>query len=132
LRDVSLSPCFLDHLAFDVSDVASSRRFYAALLEPWGAHEVSSGGAFGYGPEGREDLWIAEGRPGPPLHIALTAPSRATVDAFHAAGLAAGGRDNGPPGLRERYHPEYYAAYVLDPDGNNVEAVHHGSQPQGF
>jgi catechol 2,3-dioxygenase-like lactoylglutathione lyase family enzyme len=132
LRDVSLLPRFLDHLAFDVSDLASSRRFYTAVLQPWGAHEVSSGEAFGYGPVGREDLWIAEGRPGTALHIALSAPTRTTVDAFHAAGLAAGGRDNGAPGIRDRYHPEYYAAYVLDPDGNNVEAVHHGGHPQGF
>jgi catechol 2,3-dioxygenase-like lactoylglutathione lyase family enzyme len=129
---VGLSRRFLDHLAFDVSDLASSRRFYAAALRPWGAHEVSSKGAFGYGPEGSEDLWIAKGRPGPPLHIALTAPTRATVDAFHAAGIAAGGKDNGAPGVRGHYHSEYYAAYVLDPDGNNVEAVHHGGHSQGF
>jgi catechol 2,3-dioxygenase-like lactoylglutathione lyase family enzyme len=132
VREVGRSPRFLDHLAFDVSDLAASRRFYESLLAPWGAREVSSGAAFGYGPEGSEDLWIALGRPGPPLHFALNAPSRAAVDAFHAAGLAAGGGDNGPPGVRERYHPEYYAAYILDPDGNNVEAVHHGSHMQGF
>jgi catechol 2,3-dioxygenase-like lactoylglutathione lyase family enzyme len=113
-------------------DLASSRRFYAAALRPWGAHEVSSGAAFGYGPPGREDLWIAQGEPGAPLHIALAAPTRATVDEFYAAGLGAGGKDNGAPGLRSRYHPDYYAAYVLDPDGNNVEAVHHGEHSQAF
>lgn len=123
---------FLDHVAFDVSDIEASRRFYAAVLAAWGAREVSAGEAFGYGPRGSEDLWIARGQPGRPLHIAFSAPSRATVDGFHAAGLAAGGTDNGPPGLRPQYHSEYYAAYLLDPDGNNVEAVHHGSQPQGF
>jgi catechol 2,3-dioxygenase-like lactoylglutathione lyase family enzyme len=95
-------------------------------------HEVTAGGAFGYGPEGSEDLWIAQGEPGPPLHIALAAPNQSTVDAFHAAALIAGGRDNGAPGLRPRYHPAYYAAYVLDPDGNNIEAVFHGGHPQGF
>lgn len=123
---------FLDHVAFDVSDLAASRRFYAAALGPWGAREVTSGDAFGYGPEGSEDLWIAPGTPGPPLHIALAASSREIVDAFHAAALAAGGRDNGSPGIRPQYHPDYYAAFALDPDGNNVEAVHHGNQPQGF
>lgn len=123
---------FLDHVAFDVSDLEASRRFYAAVLRPWGGREVSAGEAFGYGPRGSEDLWIARGEPGPPLHIAFSAASRATVDAFHAAGLAAGGTDNGAPGVRPQYHREYYAAYVLDPDGNNVEAVHHGRQRQGF
>jgi catechol 2,3-dioxygenase-like lactoylglutathione lyase family enzyme len=125
-------PRFVDHVAFDVADLESSRRFYAAALAPWGAHEVRAGDTYGYGPEGSEDLWIAAGDPGPPLHIALAAPDRATVDSFHAAAIAAGGRDNGAPRVRARYHPSYYAAYVLDPDGNNVEAVHHGDQPQGF
>ncbi|HEX8075026.1 MAG TPA: VOC family protein [Thermoleophilaceae bacterium] len=123
---------FLDHLAFDVSDLTASRRFYLSALSPWGAHEVEADGAFGYGPPGSEDIWIAAGEPGEPLHIAIAAPDQATVDAFHAAALTAGGSDNGPPGIRERYHAGYYAAYVLDPDGNNVEAVHHGGHPQGF
>jgi len=123
---------FLDHIAFDVADLALSRRFYASALSPWGAREVEVDGAFGYGPEGSEDLWIAPGELGPPLHLALAAPDRATVDALHLAALAAGGRDNGAPGLRPRYHREYYAAFVLDPDGNNVEAVCHGGHPQGF
>ncbi len=122
---------FLDHLAFDVSDLAASRHFYASALAPWGAREVTLGDSFGYGPEGSEDLWISRGTPGPPLHIALAAPRREVVDAFHAAALAAGGRDNGSPGIRLQYHPDYYAAYALDPDGNNVEAVHHGSHSQG-
>jgi len=125
-------PRFLDHIAFDVSDLEASRRFYAAALSPWQAREVRAGTAFGYGPQGAEDLWIAAGEPGPPLHLALSAPDRSTVDAFHAAALGAGGRENGAPGLRPQYHAEYYAAYVLDPDGNNVEAVYHGGRPQGF
>jgi catechol 2,3-dioxygenase-like lactoylglutathione lyase family enzyme len=123
---------FLDHVAFDVTDLPASRRFYVAALAPWGAREVQVGGAFGYGPEGSEDLWIAQGEPGPALHLALAAPDRATVDAFYAAALAIGGYDNGAPGLRPRYHPDYYAAFVLDPDGNNLEAVHHGGHSQGF
>ena len=83
------------------------------------------GPAWGIGPEGSEDFWIAPGEPTAPVHIAFAAPDRATVDAFHAAALAAGGRDNGRPGLRPQYHAGYYAAYVFDPDGNNVEAVFH-------
>jgi catechol 2,3-dioxygenase-like lactoylglutathione lyase family enzyme len=123
---------FVDHIAFDVADLASSREFYKAALAPWGSVEVEAEGAFGYGPPGSEDVWIAAGEPGPPLHLALIAPDRATVDAFYSTALSAGGRDNGAPGLRPQYHADYYAAYVLDPDGNNVEAVHHGRQGQGF
>jgi catechol 2,3-dioxygenase-like lactoylglutathione lyase family enzyme len=123
---------FVDHLAFDVADVAASRRFYLAALAPWGAVEVEADGAFGYGPPGSEDIWLAHGEPGPPLHLAFHARDRAMVEAFHAAALAAGGRDNGAPGLRPQYHDDYYAAFVLDPDGNNVEAVSHGRRGQGF
>ncbi|HXR13120.1 MAG TPA: VOC family protein [Solirubrobacteraceae bacterium] len=126
-----MAPRFLDHVAFEVSDLAASRRFYAAALGPWGAREVTFDGAFGYGPEGSEDIWISTGNPGVAVHIALAAPDRTTVDDFHAAALAAGGRDNGPPGLRPQYHESYYAAYVLDPDGNNLEAVCHAVDPHG-
>ena len=122
-----MDPRFLDHVSLTVADLAASRRFYAAALGPWGAREVTAGGGYGYGPKGSEDVWISAGDPGVPVHIAIAAPDHAVVDAFHAAALAAGGRDNGPPGLRPRYHPTYYAAFVLDPDGNNVEAVHHRS-----
>lgn len=122
-----MTPRFLDHVSLKVADLAASRLFYAAALGPWGAREVSADGAYGYGPEGSEDIWISAGDAGAPVHIAIAAPDHATVDAFHVAALAVGGRDNGPPGLRPQYHPTYYAAYVLDPDGNNVEAVHHGS-----
>ncbi|WP_313351891.1 VOC family protein, partial [Paracoccus sp. (in: a-proteobacteria)] len=81
----------------------------------------------GYGRDGKPFFWIGSGRVAvAATHVALSAPDRATVDAFHAAALAAGGRDNGAPGLRPDYHPGYYAAFVLDPDGNNIEAVHHG------
>ena len=117
---------FIDHIALVVRDYEASKRFYRAALEPWGSREVGYGEATGFGPEGSEDLVVAPGEPpSAPVHVAFAAPDRATVDAFHARALAAGGRDNGAPGLRPQYHPGYYAAYVLDPDGNNVEAVFH-------
>jgi catechol 2,3-dioxygenase-like lactoylglutathione lyase family enzyme len=122
---------FLDHLVLTVRDVAASRRFYAAALAPWGAHEVeaegSTGLGFAFGPEGAEDFVICGGpSPTTPVHVAFLAPDRDVVHAFHAAALAAGGTDNGAPGPRPQYHPGYYAAFVLDPDGHNVEAVFHG------
>ena len=83
-------------------------------------------GVLAIGPRGSEDLVLHEGEPTRPIHIALAAPDQATVDRFHEAALGGGGRDNGGPGERPHYHPGYYAAYVLDPDGNNVEAVFHG------
>jgi catechol 2,3-dioxygenase-like lactoylglutathione lyase family enzyme len=124
-------PAFIDHVTITVRDLAVSRRFYAAALAPWNAREVEFAGAagpeFGFGPEGAEDFELREGAPTtPPVHVAFLAPDRATVDAFHAAALAAGGTDNGAPGPRPQYHAGYYAAFVLDPDGHNVEAVFHG------
>ena len=117
---------FIDHLSLNVRDYEASKRFYMKALEAFNArvYEVE-GPACGIGPEGSEDFWISAGEPGPPVHIAFAAPDRETVDAFHKAALEAGGRDNGPPGLRTQYHEGYYAAYVFDPDGNNVEAVFH-------
>ena len=125
----------LDHLDIYVSDLARSCAFYAAALAPLGfsitkerpGQGVCFGVAEGFGrssnPSG--DFWIKLKPPAPPLpHFAFTAASRAAVDAFHAAALAAGGRDNGKPGLRD-YSPGYYAAFVHDPDGYNVEAVCH-------
>jgi catechol 2,3-dioxygenase-like lactoylglutathione lyase family enzyme len=122
---------FIDHLTLKVRDYEASKRFYLAALQPFNfkVYEIEvygiEGPSLGIGPEGSEDFWIASGEPSGPVHIAFAAPDRATVDAFHAAALAAGGRDNGPPGLRPQYHEGYYGAYVLDPDGNNVEAVFH-------
>ena len=115
---------FIDHLAIPVRDVATSGRFYEAALAPFGIERAEIEGAVGFGPPGSVDFFVAEGEPAA-LHIAFAAPDRATVDAFHAAALAAGGRDNGAPGLRPRYHAHYYAGYVFDPDGYNVEAVCH-------
>jgi catechol 2,3-dioxygenase-like lactoylglutathione lyase family enzyme len=121
---VELVP-FIDHLAIPVRNVTASKRFYAAALAPFGIEMAEEEDAVGFGPPGSVDFFVTEGEPAAPMHIAFAAPDRATVDAFHAAALAAGGRDNGAPGLRPRYHADYYGAYVLDPDGHNVEAVCH-------
>jgi catechol 2,3-dioxygenase-like lactoylglutathione lyase family enzyme len=118
-----------DHITVNVRDLEASRRFYEAALETLGFRLiVEMEGAVAFGPSREDsDFWIAENSdPTAHLHLAFTSPDRESVDAFHAAALAAGGRDNGAPGLRPRYHESYYAAYVFDPDGNNVEAVFHG------
>ncbi len=110
-----------DHVHLRVADLASSRRFYEAVLAVLGIPVQGSDAAFS-----ADELYVsADGPPTQGLHFAFQAPDRETVHRFHEAALAAGGRDNGPPGERS-YHPGYYAAFVLDPDGNNVEAVHHG------
>jgi catechol 2,3-dioxygenase-like lactoylglutathione lyase family enzyme len=122
---VSHREAFVDHLTLQVRDLDASRRFYAAALEPWGSREVEGEWGISFGPPGSEDVAIAAGEPSGPIHLALSAPDRETVERFYDAALAAGGRDNGSPGERPHYHQGYYAAYVLDPDGNNVEAVFH-------
>jgi catechol 2,3-dioxygenase-like lactoylglutathione lyase family enzyme len=123
-----------DHLGFKVRDFALSRSFYDEALAPLGyglqmdvTPEMSGGGSHaGYGPKGRPQFWIGDGEvKGDCMHVAFAAESRTAVDAFHRAALAAGGKDNGPPGIRAHYHPNYYGAFVFDPDGNNVEAVCH-------
>ncbi|WP_298672993.1 VOC family protein [uncultured Sphingomonas sp.] len=120
----------LDHITFGVSDISRSIAFYDRALAPLGVRRLHDGsdGAVrvaAYGDD-RAWFWIAEHDPTRgKLHIALTARDRAAVDAFHRAGLAAGGADNGAPGLRPHYHPGYYGAFVLDPDGHNIEAVFH-------
>jgi len=112
----------LDHLHLRVSDVGASKRFYAGALAPLGLGITSEGdGSFS-----ADELFVsADGPPTSGLHIAFQAEDRDAVERFYAAALAAGGRDNGAPGERS-YHPGYYAAFVLDPDGTNVEAVYHG------
>lgn len=124
----------IDHLGIGVKDYAAAKRFYEQALSPLGyapmmeaTAEQTSGGAAacGFGRDGKPDFWIADEQPATGLHIALTAEDRATVNAFHAAAIAAGGRDNGAPGLRPHYHPNYYAAFVWDLEGNNIEAVCH-------
>ncbi len=116
----------IDHAKLDVADAARSMAFYVEALAPLGFHVVMEPvpGVVGMGPRFPE-LWIAQSGAPTVAHLAFRADSREVVDAFHAAGLAAGGRDNGAPGLRPQYHPGYYGAFVLDPDANNVEAVHH-------
>jgi catechol 2,3-dioxygenase-like lactoylglutathione lyase family enzyme len=120
----------IDHLVIGVSDLEASRRFYARALEPLGFREIgpSDGGrGVSFGPGDIDDFAISEKyEPGGQLHIAFAADRREQVDAFHAAALAAGGRDNGAPGPRPEYSAGYYGAFVLDPDGHNVEAVFHG------
>lgn len=114
-----------DHVGLRVTEVERSVRFYAQALEPLGfvVDSRDASGA-GIGPSGRPALWLhlAAGGRGSGAHLAFSAPSRDAVDRFHAAGLAAGGHDNGAPGPRPDYGPTYYAAFLVDPDGNNVEA----------
>lgn len=122
----------IDHVSVVVSDYAKSSAFYLRSLALTGySRLVELPAADGHRTAGfchddGSDFWIAQGQEdGPRIHIAFRVSSRATVDAFHEAAVAAGGRDNGAPGLRPRYHPNYYSAYVLDPDGHNIEAVCH-------
>lgn len=117
----------IDHIGFTVGNYARSLEFYRRALAPLGYVVVTeTHGWAGFGPPGRPQFWIAAGTPlAPGPHIAFMSDSRERVRSFHAAALAAGGRDNGAPGLREIYHPDYYGAFVLDPDGHNVEAVCH-------
>lgn len=126
----------LDHVGIPVSDFARAKAFYAQALAPLGiglvmevtAEQTGHGSAAGFGSDGKPYFWFGDdGAPPPGLHshVAFVADSRAGVDAFHAAALAAGGRDNGAPGLRPHYHEHYYGAFVLDPDGHNIEAVCH-------
>ena len=124
----------LHHISFAVADLARSAAFYDATLAPLGYVRVwTHATAIGYGLAGGGDKFTIKVRgneipvPGPGFHLAFAAPSREAVDAFHRAALASGGRDNGPPGLRPRYAPDYYAAFVFDPDGYRIEAVIHGS-----
>ena len=125
----------LDHIMLNVSDFERSKAFYQAALAPLGYEvrkQIERAAGFGVphghgtSPDPAGEFWITQGPPQEPrVHVAFNAASRALVDAFHARALAAGGRDNGAPGLRTRYHANYYGAFVLDPDGYNVEAVCH-------
>jgi catechol 2,3-dioxygenase-like lactoylglutathione lyase family enzyme len=120
----------LDHIALSAADYDTSRAFYEKALAPLGLRtlmEFADGGGKIAGIGGdRPFLWIGDGgKLSGRLHVCFAARSRAEVDAFHAAAMAAGGKDNGPPGLRPHYHATYYAAFVLDPDGHNIEAVCH-------
>ena len=122
----------LDHISLSVADLGRAKRFYAATLGEIGmelvgevtAEQTGSVAHAGFGIGRKGQFWLAEaGRQTPPSHICFRADSRQAVRAFHKAGLAHGGADNGAPGIREIYHPEYYAAFVTDPEGHNIEAV---------
>ena len=124
----------IDHIGFPVSDYARAKAFYEKALAPLDYSLVmevtqqdnSGAPAAGFGAGGKPDFWIGgEGGMNKPLPVAILAKDRATVDAFYQTALAAGGRDNGAPGLRPHYHANYYGAFVLDPDGHNIEAVCH-------
>ena len=135
----------LDHVNIRVADYDRSKKFYEAALAPLGyklAMEVESGAGFGQG--FIPDFWVKQGNlvnsgaqkeiqevagcGGPAVHLAFASDDRSSVDAFYHAALAAGGRDNGKPGLRPNYHPNYYGAFVLDPDGYNIEAICHKAE----
>jgi catechol 2,3-dioxygenase-like lactoylglutathione lyase family enzyme len=123
----------IDHTGVKSSDPNKSREFYSRALAPLGyamlmeiPKEFTGGRVvLGYGVPPAADFWLAEGTPAEPLHVAFRAGNRKQVDEFYAAAMAAGGKDNGAPGLRPHYHEHYYGAFVLDPDGHNIEAVCH-------
>jgi catechol 2,3-dioxygenase-like lactoylglutathione lyase family enzyme len=117
----------IDHVTATVSDVEAAKRFYAEALKPLGySLQMEFPGAAGFGSgEGMADFWLGSQEGRGAAHVAFSAPTRASVDAFYEAAIAAGGKDNGAPGLRPHYHETYYAAYVHDADGNNIEAVCH-------
>ena len=115
-----------DHVSIGVADIARSKKFYDAALKPLGFVLGPKGDGYaGFGPKDAPGLWLhAHAGPNPTgAHVAFKANDRAAVDRFHAEALKAGGKDNGKPGLRTDYSPDYYGAFVIDPDGNNVEAV---------
>ncbi|MCA9524331.1 MAG: VOC family protein [Myxococcales bacterium] len=127
----------IDHLGINVRDIARSKAFYTQALAPLGIGLVMEfGSAAGFGRNGKPDFWIGQGRMEfqrdeqlveiTPVHVCFTATNREEVDRFYDAAIDAGATDNGGPGLRTQYHPNYYGAFVIDPDGHNVEAVFHG------
>jgi catechol 2,3-dioxygenase-like lactoylglutathione lyase family enzyme len=127
----------IDHTGISTSDFEKSKAFYTkalssigyALLMEFPASVTGHTDVAGFGEPPKPDFWVSKGEPNrPPIHVAFRVSSRAQVDAFYQAAMAAGGRDNGAPGIRPHYHEHYYGAFVLDPDGNNVEAVCHGPQ----
>ena len=121
----------IDHIGLSVTDITSAKKFFSVALAPLGYEplmdfEHNGNRHVGFGAGGKPDFWIQEGPPTTPrVHVAFSADKRAKVDAFHKAALAAGGQDNGAPGLRPHYHEHYYGAFVLDRDGHNIEAVCH-------
>ena len=120
----------LDHIIISVSDLAASKAFYEQALAPLGYTVVFDfPEGCGFGLLEKPDFFIRQGESvTPKIHVAFTSRDRGGVDEVHAAAIAAGGTDNGAPGLREDYHPDYYGAFFLDPDGHNIEAVCHRPQ----
>jgi catechol 2,3-dioxygenase-like lactoylglutathione lyase family enzyme len=120
-----------DHVGFGVTDYTLSKTFFLKSLQPLGVGIVMEGEhGIGIGPTGKPSLWLFQTSDRPaPLHLAFTAQNRQQVQDFYRAALEAGGKDNGAPGLRPHYHPNYYAAFVIGPDGHNVEAVCHQPEP---
>ena len=120
----------IDHIGITVSNTTQSKAFYTACLSSLDIQllfEVE--GWIGYGRAGKAEFWFGEqGQPQRSMHIAFAAATRQQVDNFYHSALAAGGKDNGAPGIREMYHPDYYGAFVLDPDGHNIEAVCHAPE----
>lgn len=124
----------IDHTGVIVSDIDNSKKFYRSALAAIGyevlvelpASITGHTDVAGFGESGKPDFWISKGSPNqPPIHVAFRVNSRELVDEFYTSAMQAGGRDNGKPGLRSHYHPDYYGAFVLDPDGHNIEAVCH-------
>jgi catechol 2,3-dioxygenase-like lactoylglutathione lyase family enzyme len=116
----------LDHIGIGVKDPLASKAFYESALKPLGIAVIMDfGEAVGFGSDGKPYFWFGKSAEASKTHVAFAAPDRKTVDAFYAAAIAAGGKDNGKPGIRAEYHPTYYGAFVLDPDGHNIEAVCH-------
>ncbi len=120
----------IDHIGFNVTDLAATRGFLVKALEPLGIGVVAEGAGWAMiGKGGKGQFWFGSFGASPgPIHIAFSADNRDQVRAFHAAALAAGGRDNGAPGIRAQYHPDYYGAFVIGPDGHNIEAVCHKAE----
>lgn len=120
----------LDHLGLKVSNFERSREFYLKVLAALGygieiEFEFDGYKVAGFGTQGKSSFWISEGPSTPGIHVAFAAPNRPAIEAFYQAAMDAGAQDNGKPGLRPEYHPNYYGAFVLDPDGYNIEAVKH-------
>ncbi|MCY9829420.1 VOC family protein [Vibrio chagasii] len=117
----------IDHVGFSVSDLNKSNQFYSKALAPLGIDKVVDlERASGFGKNGKPEFWLEKGcLTKPPVHLAFVADTRKQVDQFYHAAIAFGGKDNGCPGIREQYHPTYYGAFVIDPDGHNIEAVCH-------
>lgn len=117
----------IDHIGLAVSDYSRSKEFFSQALSPLGIDLVTEvKGWAGFGKDGKPEFWFGAGANAQnPMHVCFAASSRSQVDAFYKAALAAGAKDNGPPGVREIYHPNYYGAFVIGPDGHNIEAVCH-------